>query len=446
MKVEVGKKAENTLSHAIFLKRIFLLLFITFCHSLKVFSQNAQLDVQRYEVTIEPDIPEKSVKGVVTVHYSLPIDENSLTLDAGNLQIKAVSGPYVNGFSKDGQQLSIQLSENRDIEDQVTIEYYGKPKKGVYYKVEKGQVYTAYFTSSWIICNDRPSDKATIDLKVLVPYQKDCIANGELQSKVADDDKVMYHWKQQYETPSYSYGFVIGDFQQTEMKIGELTIRNYATDHSLTELNHIFSETPAMIDFFEDKTGIRYGQKSYSQVLIGDHYQEMAGYSVLMNGYGNLVLKDSTETNLISHELAHQWWGNRITCESWNHFWLNEAFATFMSAAYNEHRFGIEKYMADINAYRSVYENIKRRGKDKPMVFDNWNNPSRNDRNIVYFKGAYVLYLLRKELGDEAFWAGIKSYSQRYFDKTVTTQDFQQAMETAANRPLDEFFDEWVYQ
>jgi aminopeptidase N len=171
----------------------------------------------------------------------------------------------------------------------------------------------------------------------------------------------------------------------------------------------------------------------------------MSGFSVLKNTYGELVLKDSTETNLISHELAHQWWGNRITCENWNHFWLNEAFATYMSAAYNEYRFGKEKYDSDIASYYKVYQEIKKRGSDKPLVFKDWSNPSQDDRNVVYFKGAYVLHCLRKEMGDESFWEGIKQYSKKHFGQLVTTVDFQNAMEESAKRNLDDFFKEWVY-
>jgi aminopeptidase N len=228
------------------------------------------------------------------------------------------------------------------------------------------------------------------------------------------------------------------------MHHSQVNIYNYAEKYTETDLNTIFRETPQMLSFFEKVSGVKYEQSSYSQVLIGNHYQELSGFSVLKESYGSLVLKDSTETNLISHELAHQWWGNRITCGNWGHFWLNEALATFMSAAYNEHRFGKEKYEADIAAYYNVYDDIRRRGKDKPLVFENWLNPSKDDRNIVYFKGAYVLHLLRKEIGEKAFWEGIKVYSERYFDKAVTTKDFQQTFEEVSKKDLNEFFQKWV--
>ena len=273
----------------------------------------------------------------------------------------------------------------------------------------------------------------------------DCVASGQLIGREEQADKFLFKWKQDFESPTYTFGFAIGQFQQFEIKGRDITIHNYAQNYSPGQLAQVFSETASMISFFEEKSGIKYGQTSYSQVLIGDHYQEMSGFSVLKETYGNMVLNDSTETNLISHELAHQWWGNRITCRNWNHFWLNEAMATFMSAAYNEFRFGKEKYHSDINSYLKVYQDLKRRGMDKPLVFEDWSNPTKDDRSIVYFKGAYVLHLLRQEIGEELFWDAIRHYSKKYFDQLVTTEDFQQAIEEAAQRDLDQFFDHWVY-
>ena len=115
-----------------------------------------------------------------------------------------------------------------------------------------------------------------------------------------------------------------------------------------------------------------------------------------------------------------------------------------MSAAYNEHRFGRKKYLENIKAYREVYEKVKAKGADKPLVFDGWSNPSQDDRNLVYFKGAYVLHLLREELGEEDFWKGIRAYSLQYYGKPVTTREFHQAMEKATGQGLKEFFAKWI--
>lgn len=207
----------------------------------------------------------------------------------------------------------------------------------------------------------------------------------------------------------------------------------------------MFAQTPNILRFFEQKSGMKYVQNSYSQILIGDNYQEMSGLSVLADTYPAFVFKDSSEIHLTSHELAHQWWGNMITCENFGHFWLNEAFAVFMSSAFSEHKFGKEKYQSDISIYKSIYDDLVERGVDGPLVFKRWNY-SRDNRNIVYYKGAYVLDLLREELGDAAFWKGIRSYSTRYFGKSVKTEDFKLAMEKATDLNLNAFFDAWVYR
>ena len=264
-------------------------------------------------------------------------------------------------------KLTIELSNRDRTEHIVKIDYSGAPTKGLLFNKSLGQAYTVYFTSHWMICHQNPEDKATIQMDVLISEDKQCIASGELITKKKVGRKSLYQWKHDYDTPAFNYGFVVGNFKKYEMKYHGIAINNYSSSHSLTELAKIFRETPKIISFFEEKSGIPYNQKSYNQILIGNHYQEMSGFSILKETYGNHVLKDSMETNLISHELAHQWWGNRITCKNWNHFWLNEAVATFMSAAYNEYRFGREKYQSDINAYFKVYESVKNRKNDKKI-------------------------------------------------------------------------------
>jgi aminopeptidase N len=116
-----------------------------------------------------------------------------------------------------------------------------------------------------------------------------------------------------------------------------------------------------------------------------------------------------------------------------------------MSAAYNEYRFGRKMYNSDIDSYFEVYKVIKDSGKDKPLVFTNWSTATNDDRNLVYFKGAYVLHLLRVKLGEQKFWHGIKSFSQKYFGRSVNTLEFQKSMEEAAAENLSEFFDKWIY-
>lgn len=172
----------------------------------------------------------------------------------------------------------------------------------------------------------------------------------------------------------------------------------------------------------------------------------MAGLSIFSEEYGRAVLADASAVGLIAHELAHQWWGNMVTCHAWTEFWLNEGFATYMAAAYREHRFGRDTYLNDVASMKARYEQVRERGHDRALVFPAWDRPTTDDRTLVYQKGAYVLHQLRELLGDAAFWAGMRRYTTAHFGRSVTTADFRVAMEEASGQDLRAFFDRWVYQ
>lgn len=422
-----------------------IVLFLITKHG-QAIASDFELDVISYHLTIEPDINSKYIKGTVIIKFQIDKNANSVALNSGSLKIDRVTGDKVVGFKNNNGNLVIILSERVKNENQVRIDYHGNPTSGLLFDLNHGQAFTVYSTSQWMVCNDSPADKASLHLNISIPLDKTCVANGELVGMERKNGRMQYSYQQNYESPTYTYGFAIGNFNQVDKKYEGVLLKYYAQDYSSDQLSTIFRETPSMISFFEEKSGVKYYQPTYSQILIGDFYQEMSGYSILKDTYGKLVLQDSTETNLISHELAHQWWGNQVTCRSWRHFWLNEAMATFMSAAYNEHRFGKQLYNANINSYYKVYEAIKNRGNYKPLVFTEWSNPSNDDRNLVYFKGAYVMHLLREKIGDEKFWNAIRFYTSRHFGKSVETDDFQKAIEESSGLDLEGFFREWVYE
>lgn len=431
------------------LKPFPFLLFLAFLYPNNLIAQSIetqQLDVLNYDVYLIPNLSTQTIKGNVCLRFKTIAEANQVIFDAGNLKVTDIKGNNVKGFTQKNSKLIISLQQKDPTEQEIQIFYEGKPKRGVVFSTALQQVYTVFFSSEWMICNASPNDKASIQLELLIPASLISIANGTLVDTLQKaDNKVLYAWNQPYETPAYTYGFTIGTFNKVTDHYKNIRLDYYAHNHTPKEIEKIFQYTGDMLSFFEQKAGIPFPQNTYSQILIGHHYQEMSGFAILKNTYGAMILQDSTETNLISHELAHQWWGNRITCKNWNHFWLNEGFATFLSAAYNEHRFGQQKYLKDINSYFKVYTKIKAKGGDKPLVFKDWSNPTVDDRNLVYFKGAYVLHLLRKELGDDLFWKGILYFTQKYDGQSVVTKDFQLAMETSSNKSLANFFNTWVY-
>jgi len=418
---------------------IVLLSFLSICLSAQT------LDVQHYQVFLEPNFAEQSISGEERIVFTYTGTEGKVLFDSGDLEVLTVRGEGVLGFVQEDQQLGIFLANKPSPEYTVDIAYRGKPKRGLVFLEPGQQVYSVFHTDEWMVCRMNPDERARFQLDLIVPPGLVTVASGTLQDSIAAIQKMRYSWKQDYETPAYTYGFAIGDWEVWQEQQKGHQLGYYAEQYTPAELAQIFRYTGNILAFFIEKTGIPLPQETYTQVLMGNHYQEMSGFAVLKESYGERILNDSTETNLISHELAHQWWGNMITCHSWNHFWLNEGMATFMSAAFNEMQFGRAKYERDVQSYRAVYEKVKARGHDKPLVFPSWSNPSGDDRRLVYFKGAYVLHLLREELGEDLFWQGIRDYTQTFYGQSVTTKDFQAALEESTGRDLAPFFEEWVY-
>jgi aminopeptidase N len=116
-----------------------------------------------------------------------------------------------------------------------------------------------------------------------------------------------------------------------------------------------------------------------------------------------------------------------------------------MAAAFMEHRFGRDEYLRTVEAWRSRYSRVRDAGHDRSLVFPDWNRPTADDRTLVYQKGAYVLHLLRETLGEAVFWTGIRDYTRRYAGTSVTTVEFEHALERSTGKDLSAFFKTWVY-
>lgn len=170
---------------------------------------------------------------------------------------------------------------------------------------------------------------------------------------------------------------------------------------------------------------------------------DSAGLSLLSEEYGRALLGDRTNAALAAHELAHQWWGNTVTCVAWTHFWLNEGFATFMAATYLEHRFGTASYDRVVDGWRTRYAQLVADGRDRRLVFAEWIRPTADDRALVYQKGALVLHELRRLLGEQVFWTAIRRYTREFAGQSVSTREFFESVSKTSGRDLASFVDRW---
>ncbi len=406
---------------------------------------STQMDVLHYTATIEPDIAGKSVKGTVRIRFSTESDEAEF--NCGDLIVDSVRLARATlKFEVVDHRLRVSLPRDRRTRE-IEIDFHGSPKFGIRFFPDRQQVHTIFSTSQWMVCVDDPSDKATLTFKLILPANLTAVANGQrVSQRELPNNKRVSEWQQDNAIPTYIFGFAAGPFQVVTQKYKNVEFNYLATNYTADEVRRIFRETSSMLDFFEDRAGVKYADRTYTQVLAaGGVEQEMSSFTALRETYGKQLLEKEQELWLAAHEFAHQWWGNMVTCRDWNHFWLNEGIATFIAAAYLEHRFGRAAYMREIETYRANYEKVRAAGKDKSLVFPDWLRPTREDRILVYDKGAYVLHLLREQMGERTFWNGLRLFTRRHFGKSVVTTDFVSAMEEANGKSLKEFFAKWVY-
>jgi aminopeptidase N len=202
-----------------------------------------------------------------------------------------------------------------------------------------------------------------------------------------------------------------------------------------------------MLGFFAGRAGVPYPGASYTQVFAhGTPMQEVGWFTLLPEQYADDLLAHPDELWLMAHELAHQWWGIGVTCRTWSDFWLNEGIATFLADVYLGERFGDARYRREIEHSRQVWAQMKQEGQDRPLHFTGWATPQQAGGRLPYHKGAWVLHLLREEIGADAFWRGFGAYTREHWQGSATSADLCQAMERASGRSLSAFFGAWVYE
>lgn len=407
-------------------------------------------DVTAYDVKLTPDLASKTVNGTETIRLCIGDRDIEALLFSPNAL--TVSGAKINGRSaavtSDDKGISFKPARplKRGSRITLTFAFAGTPKRGV--NAVPGGLYSSYFACDWMICRqDTPGDKAHLTLALTIPNDMTSLAPGIFtRSKRASDNSTQHIWKTERPYSPYIYGFAVGPFTQSEVKAHGKTLRYINATGTAQDLPHKFAATPDMIAFLSDKAGLPLPVSTYAQLLVPEwEAQEAASYSLIGVKALDADLATPDKEWILVHELAHQWWGNLITSANWREFWLNEGLATYMTAAWKEHRYGKAAYDAELDGARKRLAAARDKGFDKPLAWDG-KYPSLGLRRAVqYSKGALFLDHLRGVMGDAAFWAGIKTYTKAHAGGTVTSADFQRAMQSATQRDLTPEFKMWVY-
>ncbi|MEO6050394.1 MAG: M1 family aminopeptidase [Pyrinomonadaceae bacterium] len=253
---------------------------------------------------------------------------------------------------------------------------------------------------------------------------------------------------------TYLVSFVIGKYIRVEDKYKDIPLGFYVYPGKEVTAAKAFGNTKDMIGVYERLTGVAFPYNKYDQTVVSDFkLGGMESITATTMADTEIFFVDfdfgkSIVTDLVSHELAHSWFGDLVTCRNWAELWLNEGFATYMEAAYREQAFGREDYLRKIRSDAAEFlidDSITRkrhglynlRASDVNALFDN--------SSVTYHKGGAVIHTLREQIGTEAFWKAINIYLNRHKFANVESTDLKRAMEEASGQNLAWFFDQWVY-
>lgn len=410
----------------------------------------AGFDVLRYTLAITPDIATGTVAGREDIRLRATADGVArVTFSANELAIDQATVDGVDlRHALAGDALTFELPKPLRKGRVVTlrIAYHGLPRRGL--TKADGGLYTSYFACDWMICPQTAfGDKAEVSLDLSVPAGLQTLSVGRHVSATrAGNGREVHRWRSPRAYSPYLYGFAVGHFTVVREGAGRSTLTYASAVADADELRRRFADTRDMVAFLSAKAGLPLPVSDYTQLLVtGGEAQEAATYSVLGTKAAPATPGDAGADWAIVHELAHQWWGNLVTCDTLQHFWLNEGITTFMTAAWKEHRYGRAAYDAELDVARTRLERARRDGYDKPLAWSGTYPSLGLRRAVQYSKGALFMAHLRDLLGERAFWAGLRGYTRAHAGGTVTSRGLQRAMEAASGRRLDAEFAQWVF-
>jgi aminopeptidase N len=429
------------------------------------YARSRDYDLQHSKIALHFDLEQKKVLGEVTHSLSILRDGTAkIIFDSAGLNIQKVTvNKAAAKFETTSEKLIIPLATEAKAGDRfdITIRYEGKPTKGMYfilpdkdYPDRPSQIWTqgeSEDTHYYLPTYDYPNDRLTTETVLTVPASWITVSNGKLISvNDAGKDLKTWYWKEALPSSTYLLTVVAGEFDEVKESWRGVPVTYYAPKGRGDRLPINYGRTPAMIDLFSKKIGVDYPWEKYAQVMVDDFVAGgMENSSATTNTSSSLVHPKlapeyfTGEDDLISHELGHQWFGDLVTCKDWGDVWLNEGFATFMEAVWTEAHFG--KDQADYERWNNAREWFARGNLwNKPIVRHDFDDSSEFDGN-AYGKGGWVLYMLRHQLGEDAFYRALKHYLEGNRGKNVVTADLAKAIEEATHINVDQFFSQWLY-
>jgi len=428
------------------------------------YAPDRKVDILHITIDVTPDFKSRTVAGTTTIRFapiSKPLEE--LKLDAIDLDVSSVTSTAkieAHTVTDDAITITFDPAVRPGVETTVTVVYEAEPKQGLYFRTpemgypeEDTHLFTqgeSHEAPNWYPNYDYPNERSSSEVICRVPKELTVVSNGRLVSEEIDPDSGLKvaHWIQEKPHVNYLVALVAGKMKKIESKYKDIPIAFYTPASLIEYAQNSFKDTADMLEFYEKEIGIPYPWDQYNQAVVRDFVaggMENTTLTILTEG---TLHSDQSENirssqSLVAHEMAHQWFGDYVTCKDWSHLWLNEGFAVYYEDLYDGHKNGRDSMLAGL--YSSSKSLLHSRSEHKPIVYRQYRHADEQFDYRAYGKAGWVLHMLRTELGEKMFRKCVKTYLERHALDCVVTEDLRSVIEELTGRSFDRFFDQWIY-
>jgi len=441
---------------------LFTLLFSTTARG-DEYPRNNGIDILNYRFEIGLLDDRNTITGKADLTVRFVADQiSTFSLDfigkkpAGADRIKASKGMQVESVFESGRALSYFHKNNRlqirmdppplnGEQRTISITYSGEPADGLIISNNKYNE-RVFFGDNWpnrarhwLPTVDHPYDKASFEFIVCAP------CGALIEATDLDNSMRRTHFRESAPLPTKVMVIGVARFAVKLMdRRPDIPIQYWVFPQDKQSAFESFSVTPRIVDFYTNRIG-PFSYAKLANVQSTTRYGGMENAGAIFYYQGSRPGISYSES-LIAHEIAHQWFGDSISEADWNHIWLSEGFATYFTELYLEHIYGRERLKQDMEiALRKIIKYNKKH-PTSPLVNNKITNLNALLNTNSYQKGAWILHMLRRRLGDEAWWRGIEIYFMAHKNGNAITADFKRAMEKGSGQDLSQFFKQWVFQ
>ena len=440
-----------------------LLLIVAYCIATKIIAQKpgAFIDIKHYEFAITLNDTTDQIQGKAAIDLTFIKDAKTITLDLISknnkkgmtvIQVTEKGKPLSYTHTNDQLTITFPATVKTGEQKNVVITYEGIPADGLI--IEKNKYgHRGFFADNWpnrarnwIPCIDHPSDKASLDFIVTAPSHYQVISNGiKTEDTAVNKNDRRTHYKET--TPLSTKIMVIGVADFAVQKAGEVNsipVYSWVYPEEKDKGFYDYALAVEILPWFIKNVG-PYAYNKLANVESTTRFGGMENAGAIFYSDESSISGTRKSESLLTHEIAHQWFGDMATEADWSHLWLSEGFATYLTILYFENKYGADTARYMLRKDRNTVIDFARK-KSRPVVDSSVTDYMELLNANSYQKGGWILHMLRRRLGDSTFWKGIQTYYNRYAGKNAVTDDLQKAMEEVSHQDLTQFFHQWLFR